>query len=138
MALNNFVKCKICGRGFMKTGSRSTCPNCAEKEENIFIEMKDYLYQYPDASMAEVSTQLDISEELIDDWIKQGRIELKTSTKKTYSCEMCGNPIHVGKICRKCQQKLSDIKKELNESVKEESEGVDFRNKMYSMDKSRK
>ena len=134
MALNNFVKCKLCGKSFLKTGSRTTCTACTPKEEELFSSMKEYIFQYPKASMAEIAAQLDIPEQLIDDWITQKRVELKASSVKTYPCEMCGNPIHVGKICRKCQQKLGEVTKELNESIKGET-GSDGKSKMYIADK---
>ena len=133
MGMNNYIKCPICGKMFLKIGNKNTCNSCGKQEEELFVVVKEYLRDFPNASVAEVTAQTEISEELIFDWIKQGRIENKGSTK-SYSCEMCGKPIHVGKICRKCQEGLNGIKKELADTIKNDTKTDKNAKGVYTQD----
>lgn len=118
MGFDNLVECKICGKLFMKVGRKSICPNCLDKEEELFMKVKNYLYECPDASIKEVAEQTEIDESLIMDWVREGRLERKGITI-TYPCEICGKPIHIGKICKSCQDKLGDAADSLNETKDE-------------------
>ena len=133
MGMNNYIKCPICGKMFLKIGNKNTCNSCGKREEELFGEVRDYLRDYPNASVAEVITQTEVPEELVFEWIKQGRIESNGSTK-TYNCEMCGNPIHMGKICKKCQDGLNGLKKELSDSIKNDTNSEKSAKGMYSSD----
>ena len=133
MGMNNYGKCAICGNMFFKVGNKLTCNSCGKKEEELFIEVKEYWRDFPNASVEEVTAQIDVSEELIFEWIRQGRIENNGATK-TYSCEMCGKPIHIGKICKKCQDGLNNLKSELSGAVKNSTDNGKTAKGMYTTD----
>ncbi len=133
MGMNNYARCALCGNTFFKIGHKNTCNSCGKREEELFAMVRDYLRDYPNASVAEVITQTEVPEELVFEWIKQGRIESNGSTK-TYNCEMCGNPIHMGKICKKCQDGLNGLKKELSDSIKNDTNSEKSAKGMYSSD----
>ena len=113
MGFDNLVECKICGKLFMKIGRKDVCPNCRGKEEELFLEVKNYLYDYPNASIKEVAEQTEIDEGLIMDWVREGRLE-RTGITITYPCEICGKPIHRGKICKSCQENLGEAASSLS------------------------
>ena len=53
------------GRFFNHIGGAPICPACREKEEEDFQRVKKYLYENPGASLTQVSTELEISVEMI-------------------------------------------------------------------------
>lgn len=130
MAFGNYVKCKMCGTFFNKIGRKDICPTCREKEEDLFKVVRDYLYDYPEAPMTEVVEQTDVDEDLIAEWIRDGRLESKGITL-TYPCEMCGKGIHEGKICKKCKDSLGDI----SNGLKGQIESGDKKRTMYISEK---
>ncbi len=105
MGVASYANCKNCGKTFLKVGARSTCSECTEQEENDFLKVKDYLYEFPNSAVDEVAEQTDISRERILEWVKEGRIEAK-GMAVSYPCSICGKPIHSGKICMKCQKDI--------------------------------
>ncbi|BDU51085.1 hypothetical protein [Haliovirga abyssi] len=135
MGFDNLVECKICGKLFMKTGRKNICPSCLNKEEELFMEVKNYLYDSPNASIKEVAEQTEIDEGLIMDWVREGRLE-RTGIIMTYPCEMCGKPIHTGKICKSCQNELGVVSDSLS-GTKDEGKDETKRS-MYISDKFKK
>ncbi len=115
MGFDNYKECKVCGEFFMQVGKRQICPKCLESEDKYFKLVRDYLYKYPSASVEEVEEQTDVSGVFIDDWIRSGRLENK-GFGMSYPCDMCGRPIHVGKICMKCQEELGGLQSGMNKS----------------------
>lgn len=105
MGVASYASCKSCGKTFLKVGTRNTCSECTEREETEFLKVKDYLYEFPNSTIEEVSEQTDVSREDILEWIKEGRIESK-GLAVSYPCSICGKPIHNGKICMKCQKDM--------------------------------
>lgn len=105
MGVASYAACTSCGKMFLKVGTRSVCPECAEREEGDFLKVKEYLYEYPNSTIEEVSEQTEVSREVILGWIKDGRIEAK-GMAISYPCSICGKPIHMGKICMKCQKEM--------------------------------
>jgi len=137
MGFENYKDCKVCGKLFMQMTKRTICPECLKNEEEYFKIVRDYLYKYPSASVQEVSEQTDVHEEFILDWLKSGRLEKKGMTSN-YPCEMCGRPIHVGRICQKCQEELGGLTSSLSSDKKEKSSEPEKKiNKMYISEKKK-
>ncbi len=135
VGFENYVECKVCGSMFMKFGKTQICTKCMDKEEEYFIKVKDYLYDYPSATVEEVSEQTDVDEAFIKYWVDNGRLE-RAGLAMTFPCEMCGRPIHIGRICKKCQEGLGNIADEIRGQSKGKEElGT---NKMYIIEKMKK
>lgn len=116
MPFGTYIKCEICGNFFNKVGRKNICSSCREDEDKLFIIVRDYLYEYPKAPIGEVSEQTDVPEDLIAEWVREGRLESKGITL-TYPCGMCGKPIHEGKICKKCTDSLGSVSKDLKDQL---------------------
>ncbi len=111
--------CRKCGKVYTYIGGPPICPVCIEQDEADFRRVKEYLYQYPGASMTEVSTVLDVSAEKITRYLKDGRLEIVGDTNLILECEGCGKPIRTGRYCNECQNGLT---KDLKNTARQMSE----------------
>ncbi|MGM0508340.1 MAG: MerR family transcriptional regulator [Fusobacteriota bacterium] len=131
MNFDNLTECEICGKDFFKTDKKPICSRCrGAKEDEVFKIVKEFLYEYPDSSMEEVSDETDVSEDLIDAWVDEGRLERGKSLSK--SCQMCGKPISRGKLCKKCKAELDDVADSLSSRKKKKKRA------MYVTDEEKK
>ena len=107
--------CKTCGKIYSYSGGIQSCPSCKEKDEIIFKKVKDYLYDYPGASLSQVSTVLDISVERLKTYLKEGRLEIVGNLgNMILDCENCGKAIKFGRYCDECSH---DLQRELKSTA---------------------
>ena len=97
--------CKICGRLFNQVRS-PFCPECMKGLDEKFKQVKDYLYGNPDAGIAEVSEEVDVSQSIIQHCIREERLSFSENSKVSFSCESCGAPIRTGRFCKRCKSKM--------------------------------
>lgn len=134
--------CRKCGKLYNYIGGAPICPRCKELEEEDFKRIKEYLYENPGASLTEVSTELDVSVELIRRFLKEGRLEITNENGNlVLECENCGKSIKSGRFCSECERELASgfrsaaqqIKSELNSQISSGSKsfGMRYLNKDY-------
>lgn len=92
--------CEDCGRLFMSAGARH-CPECLDKEEAIFSCIRDYVWEHPGVTVDEVVKELGIKPEKVLAYLREGRLAIKGLT-----CQKCGAPITMGKLCQHCAGEL--------------------------------
>jgi len=128
--------CKRCGKLYNYIGGPMLCPICLDKDEEDFKRIKDYLYENPGASMAEISSVLEISTEKITRFLREGRLEIiNNENNLILECESCGRPIKTGRYCDDCAREMREdlkktarnIKASFNTDTSKESEGVGMR-----------
>jgi flagellar operon protein (TIGR03826 family) len=100
--------CKGCGRLFNYMGGQPLCQACKDKLENKFQEVKQYLYDNPEASVNQVSEANDVSVKQIKQWIREERLMFTSASATGITCEKCGTPIAVGRFCEKCKAEMSN------------------------------
>ncbi len=99
--------CPICGKVFIKLG-KNLCPDCMEKEEQEYKEVRQYLKENPGASVMEIKEITGIDENKILKWIREGRIDTSSiGPGAALTCKSCGTQITVGNLCLKCAQLLA-------------------------------
>lgn len=113
----SIASCKRCGKLFQKVSS-DLCPECVRKDEAAFEEIKHYLRDHDNASVEEVAKALDIEEEVIVRFLREGR--LIAQKKMSYPCLSCGKPITSGKYCPECREKMADAVGNIKESLSAE------------------
>lgn len=134
--------CRKCGKLYNYIGGAPICPRCKELEEDDFKRVKQYLYENPGASLTEVSTELEISVELIKRFLKDGRLEITSEDgNMVLECENCGKSIKSGRFCQDCERDLASgfrsaanqIKSELNSQSSTDAKSFSMRymNKGY-------
>lgn len=99
--------CKGCNRLFQYIGGPPLCPACREALENKFAEVKEFIYQNPGTSIAQVAEETDVSVKQIKQWIREDRLVLSEATEDGIECEHCGIPIRSGRFCEKCKNQIA-------------------------------
>ncbi len=124
--------CKSCGNLFNYAG-RNICPSCVRKLEDKFDQVKNYIRENPNASIAKVSDDNDISVNQIRNWIKEERLILSKESSIGIECERCGKAIRVGRFCNDCKKQVTqDLEGVKKKAVKVEPKksGDDGKNRM--------
>ncbi len=100
--------CSKCGRVFQAEEiGQKHCMRCRSNEDDLFLKAREFIYDNPQTNVIEVSEELDIEEDLILKWLRQGRLELK-GEGVGYPCDRCGKSIKSGRFCDSCQMELKN------------------------------
>ena len=95
--------CKGCGRLFNYIGGGSKlCQSCQKELEEKFQEVKAYLKANPNAPIAIVAEENDVSEKQIKQWIREERLVISDDSPIGIECEGCGAMIKSGRWCPQC------------------------------------
>ena len=109
--------CKRCNRIFQYNGIKY-CPKCVLELDEMFIKVRDYLYENKNANIAEVSEATGVEEKVILEFLRDGRLELREPSPDL-TCERCDKPITSGRMCKDCLALFERImKKDINESAR--------------------
>lgn len=100
--------CRSCKKMFQHVAGPDICPRCKQKEEDMFVVVKDYLRENPGASMVQVSTETDVPASLIEKFLRQGRLEVTPDSPIGLTCEICGRKISSGRYCSECNNSLKN------------------------------
>ena len=103
----NVRTCKKCRRLFNYVMGPSFCPDCREKEEDKFQEVKQYVQKHGRSSMREVAEACDVTMKQIQQWIRDDRLMLADDSPMGIECERCGRMIRGGKYCAECSNDLA-------------------------------
>ncbi len=123
------LSCKGCGRLYNYMGGPKLCPACQKKLEDKFQEVKQYLNENPNASISEVSENLEVSVKQIKQWVREERLAFSEACADGILCEHCGVPIRTGRFCDKCKNQMANNlaatldKPKPEEPVKRERDG---------------
>jgi len=96
--------CEECGKVFAHP-TRVLCEDCYKKVQASYQAVKEYLQQHPGATVAEVAQATESDVDLVYQFIREGRLSV-VPKDAGLTCEICGTPIQVGRICRKCRGEL--------------------------------
>jgi flagellar operon protein (TIGR03826 family) len=100
--------CSKCGRLFGYTGN-PLCSFCLEEEEDEYVIVRDYLYDNPGSSAAEVSEATGVDTEKIMRFLREERLQISSENQNMLlECESCGKPIVTGRFCHKCKDNLKN------------------------------
>jgi len=100
--------CRRCGRMYNYLSGPPICIDCKNADEEIFKKVKEYLYDKPGSSLAQVSMDLDVTVEKIKMFLKEGRLEITEGSNIILECERCGKSIKTGRFCNECQNQVSN------------------------------
>lgn len=104
--------CKTCGTLFLYSGiGKITCPKCNDKENTDFELVKDYILEYPLATIQEISTSTNVRINKIREFLREGRLVISDKSPIFLNCELCGAPIKFGRVCKNCADSLDPAKK---------------------------
>ena len=103
----NVKNCRGCGRIFNYISGPQLCPGCRQGLEEKFQKVKTYIRENPGAGIRQVSEACEVDTNLINQWLKDERLELSESSSLLLNCESCGQPIRTGRYCDKCKMAMS-------------------------------
>ncbi|MGL6173160.1 MAG: flagellar protein, partial [Cellulosilyticaceae bacterium] len=124
--------CKRCKNLFQYVSGKSICPHCLKREEEMFMKVKDFLKTYPGAQIQEVYEETGVSIQMIESFIREGRLEVSASSPIGLPCERCGAVIRTGRYCKECSMYLVAGLNQMSEGFKTQipKENQDSRAKM--------
>ncbi|MCW2278825.1 hypothetical protein [Heliophilum fasciatum] len=100
--------CIRCGRLYIPKDREKHCPICIRELESHYDDVREYLRDFPGASLDEVSAATGVDEATIARFIDEGRIEiLSYQSKSGKRCQRCDIPIKAGRYCSRCQEELA-------------------------------
>ncbi len=98
--------CKLCNSLFNYDGN-SLCPACRKKMDDKFLEVRQYIYDNPTASMTVVAEENDVPIQQIKRWIREERLSFSKDSGISIECEKCGKPILTGRYCTECRNNMT-------------------------------
>lgn len=121
-ALSHKVKCSNCGGKitYLYSGIYK-CEECGFQDFDDFGKIKSFLEQNGPTPAVIISENTGVPISIIDDYLRQGRIEIPNGSHHYIKCERCRTDIRYGRFCPDCVKELAgDIKKAFfNEAVGE-------------------
>ncbi len=136
---NRPVTCEAChGKLFYVGSGRYRCGQCNIEYYDDFGKVKEFLELNGPSPALLIAERTGVSLELIDMFLRKGRIEIIENSKFYINCEKCGCAIRYGRYCPHCSREVfSGIMTMFHEDVGEcpknpprKSEG-----KMHFLDK---
>ena len=105
----NIIQCSICKKPFQTLGGK-ICGNCLERIDKDFITVRDYIYEHKNANMDTVSEETEVPKQIILHLLKEGRLIIDDPDGESglLTCEVCKKPINTGRMCKACQDKVSN------------------------------
>ncbi|MGB9791651.1 MAG: MerR family transcriptional regulator [Thermacetogeniaceae bacterium] len=107
--------CPECGKLFAYV-SRNLCPECIEKEEELFKKVESFLKEHGSATVQEISEATGVPESKVISFLRTGRL-VASSGSPLLECERCGRPIATGRFCDACRAALEAALKEEKSEV---------------------
>ena len=111
----NARNCRKCGKLFNYVSGPPICMACREALEVKFQEVKEYIREHNHATIPEVAEACDVSQNQIQQWLKDERLAVAEGSGIALLCENCGEPIASGRFCAKCKSSMAN---QLNESIR--------------------
>ena len=111
----NVKNCRKCGKLYNYISGPNICPRCREEAEEKFAQVKEYIYDHPDANIQQISEECDVEIPQIKRWIREERLTFSENSVVGIECEVCGALIKTGRFCERCK---ADIAKGLIDATR--------------------
>lgn len=100
------INCRGCGKLFSYSDGPRICYKCKEKDEEDFVNVKEYLRQNRASTVSEVAEACEVTVEKIHRYLRDGRLEIADGANISLECEKCGAEIRSGRFCDNCSRNL--------------------------------
>ncbi|MDL2273051.1 hypothetical protein LJC34_00640 [Oscillospiraceae bacterium OttesenSCG-928-G22] len=104
--MSDVKQCRRCNKLYMYRGT-PYCPDCVQKLDELFVTVREYLFDNPNASIESVSEATGATALEIENWLREGRLIVSSGTT-LIQCENCGKPISTGRYCDNCAKNVRD------------------------------
>lgn len=82
------------------------CPSCLAKLDEVFKQVKEYIYDNPGVGVQEIAEKFELSVAIIHRWIREERLAFSESSDVGIECENCKRTIKTGRYCKTCKDQL--------------------------------
>ena len=104
---NRPITCKKCnGKLFYIGSGKYRCHPCEEEYYDDFGKVKEFLEERGSAPAVEIAQYTGVRMELIDLFLRTGKLEIIEDSKFYISCEKCGCAIRYGRYCPHCSREI--------------------------------
>lgn len=102
------IFCKKCGgKLFYENSGMYRCEDCGEEELDDFGKIKEYIEEHGPSPSTAISEETGVPLEIIDIFLKNGRLEIPEGSKLYIKCERCGCSLRFGRYCYSCTKDLA-------------------------------
>ena len=97
------LRCELCDEKvyYMDSG-RYQCRSCNHIMFDDFGKVKAYLEEHGPSHAVAISSATGVSMEIIDVFLRKGRLEIPEGSKYYIQCQKCGCSIRYGRFCPDC------------------------------------
>ncbi|MBR6627481.1 MAG: flagellar protein [Lachnospiraceae bacterium] len=104
----NVRNCRNCGRIFNYVTGNIICPACRSELEEKFQEVKKYVQEHRGVGISQVAEACDVEPQIIQQWLRDERLEVTEDSAIFLNCEKCGAPIRSGRYCDACRVEMTN------------------------------
>lgn len=102
------VVCSACGGSLTyKSHGAYVCNTCGNIEYDDFGKVRAYIDANGPTPAAVISSATGVSIQKINNYLREGRVEIPEGSNIYIKCENCGQDIRFGRYCPECAAKLS-------------------------------
>ena len=104
---NRPISCKKCnGKLFYMGSGKYKCDPCETEYYDDFGKVKEFLEEHGPAPALMIAEHTGVNFELIDLFLRKGKLEIIENSKFYISCEKCGCSIRYGRYCPHCSKEV--------------------------------
>lgn len=102
------IFCKKCGgKLFYKDSGEYHCEDCDAIDYDDFGKIKRYLDEHGPTVAPIIAEETGVDLEIINLYLKNGRLEIPEHSKFYIKCERCGCALRFGRFCYSCTKELA-------------------------------
>lgn len=102
------IKCPDCEASMIYIyGEMYECPDCGCRSLSDFGKVKKFLEDKGPQSAIVISDATGVSVEIINEFLRDGRVEIPDGSEQYIKCQKCGADIRYGRFCPDCIKKIS-------------------------------
>ena len=117
------VECEICGsKVYYVAGGEYECRNCEHTMLDDFGKVKQYIDMFGPSSAVEIEDSTGVKREVIDLFLKKGRLEIPEGSNYYIKCEKCKCSIRFGRFCPDCAKETEGTVKGIRVLLEEVGE----------------
>lgn len=100
--------CRSCRRLFNYLSGPPICPNCNEKLEKKFYEVKEYIRENPTVGLKQIAEETEVTVNQLRQWVREERLQFSEDSDIAMQCEKCGAKIFTGRYCDNCKSNIAN------------------------------
>ncbi len=102
------IFCKNCsGKLFYQGGGIYQCEDCGAEDIDDFGKVKVFLEENGPSPATEISDETGVPLEIVNLFLRYGRLEILEGSKYYIKCERCGCALRYGRFCYGCTREIA-------------------------------